>query len=476
MTQYQDLAQIIASKLNTIIGKVNTHTQDVADINGGSLDTRYYTETEIDGLLSDSTVSNLSFDITDGIFTLTKGDGSTVTVDLDGRFTDNEFADVMDQGVAIADAPTFAGVEVGTLDVSELTSNLIPSVDSTKDLGASEKQYNDLHLSGQIYQSGVPIQSAEAKPLVYHETFIGDGATTEFVVSKTMTSLVMVDVNGLVQEKDDAFTHVEYEKTITFNEAPIEGDTVQITYFYGGSKPVLRYQKFVADGSLDSVTVSENLSQVVYVEINGLVQLMNENYSTNGQTINFAGVPSNGSEIAVLYYNTGDSSVSGTTNRLAKFGDDGLSVTDSLISEGNGAVTVEGNLYVTGETFTVNSTEVTIEDKAIVVGSGATNEELLASPAGVKIGDENLPLASILFDGNKWKFDGEIDSSTVINKTQQIVLDGAVTGSATINNLGDISVSNVAFDRPSWQAESDLYIGTYFEFRDQMNGDLGALI
>lgn len=151
MTQYQDLAQIIASKLNTIIGKVNTHTQDVADINGGSLDTRYYTETEIDGLLSDSTVSNLSFDITDGIFTLTKGDGSTVTVDLDGRFTDNEFADVMDQGVAIADAPTFAGVEVGTLDVSELTSNLIPSVDSTKDLGASEKQYNDLHLSGQIY-------------------------------------------------------------------------------------------------------------------------------------------------------------------------------------------------------------------------------------------------------------------------------------------------------------------------------------
>ncbi|NDB29938.1 hypothetical protein EB151_10360, partial [archaeon] len=35
----------------------------------------------------------LDFNVADGVFTLTKGDGSTITVDLDGRFTDNDFAD-----------------------------------------------------------------------------------------------------------------------------------------------------------------------------------------------------------------------------------------------------------------------------------------------------------------------------------------------------------------------------------------------
>ena len=102
--------------------------------------------------------------------------------------------------------------------------------------------------------------------------------------------------------------------------------------------------------------------------------------------------------------------------------------------------------------------------------------ELVVAPAGIKVGDENLPLASVLFDGSAWKFDGAIDSSTVINRTQEILIDGAVTGSATITNLGDISISNVEFDRPSWQAESDLYIGTYFEFRDEMNTGTNALI
>ena len=157
MTQYQQLAQIIATKLNTIITKVNINTDDVDAIQGGSLDSRYYTETEVDTLIGNSTATGLDFNVADGVFTLTKGDGSTITVDLDGRFTDNDFADAMDQGVATTDTPVFAGVQVGTLNVSELTTNLVPDADGALDLGQSEKQYHDLYLSGQIYQSGVPI-------------------------------------------------------------------------------------------------------------------------------------------------------------------------------------------------------------------------------------------------------------------------------------------------------------------------------
>lgn len=474
MTQYQQLAEIIANKLNTIITKVNVNTDDVDAIQGGSLDSRYYTETEVDTFISNSTATGLDFNVADGVFTLTKGDGSTITVDLDGRFTDNEFADAMDQGVATTDTPVFAGVEVGTLNVSELITDLVPDTDGALDLGQTEKQYNDLYLSGQIYQSGVPIQSGEAKPLIYHENFVGDGVTTQFTVSKTVTSLVMVDINGLVQEKGEDFTHVEYEKSINFASAPLAGDTVQITYFYGGSKPVLRYDTFIADGSSDTVTVSESLSQVVYVEINGLVQLKDDNYSTAGQVITFAGVPSAGSEIAVLYYNTGDSSVSGTSNKLAKFGVDGLSVVDSLVSEDDTTVTIAGNLFVQGDTTTVNSTEVTIQDKAIVVGAGSTNEELAASPGGIKIGDETSPLASILWDGVQWNFGGAIAAD--VKSTQNVTFSGDVSGSGVVTDLGDIEITNMEFNTAALRGEMDSYIGTYYQFRDDLNSGLDPLV
>lgn len=476
MTQYQQLAEIIANKLNTIITKVNVNTDDVDAIQGGSLDSRYYTETEVDTFISNSTATGLDFNVADGVFTLTKGDGSTITVDLDGRFTDNAFADVMDQGVATTDTPLFAGVEVGTLSVSELTTDLVPNTDSALDLGQTEKQYNDLYLSGQIYQSGVPIQSGEAKPLVYHESFIADGTTTDFTVSKTVTSLVMVDINGLVQEKGEDFTHVDYQKTVSFANAPIAGDVVQVTYFYGGSKPVLRYDTFVADGTSDTVTVSETLSQVVYVEINGLVQLKGDNYTTTGQVINFAGVPSAGSEIAVLYYNTGDSSIAGTSNKLAKFGEDGLSVVDSLVSEDATTVTIAGNLFVQGDTVTVNSTEVTIEDKAIVVGAGATNVELGVTPAGIKVGNEDAPLAAILYDGQSWNFEGGISASTVIKNSQNVTLSGDVSGSGVVTDLGDIEITNMTFNTAALRNEMDVYIGTYYQFRDDLNAGLNPLV
>lgn len=476
MTQYQQLAEIIADKLNTIIAKVNVNTGDVDAIQGGSLDSRYYTETEVDTFIGNSTASSLNFNVADGILTLIKGDGSTITVDLDGRFTDNVYADVMDQGVSTTDTPVFAGVEVGTLNVSELTTDLVPDADSALDLGQAEKQYNDLYLSGQIYQSGVPIQSADAKPLIYHENFVGDGTTTDFTVSKTVTSLVMVDINGLVQEKGEDFTHEDYQKTISFANAPLAGDVVQVTYFYGGSKPVLKYDTFVADGTSDNVTVSESLSQVVYVEINGLVQLKGENYSTEGQVITFAGVPSAGSEIAVLYYNTGDDSIQGTANKIAKFGSDGSSVVDSLISESADTVTIAGNLFVQGDTVTVNSTEVTIEDKAIVVGAGATNVELGVTPAGIKVGNEDAPLAAILYDGESWNFEGGISASTLIKKTQTVTFSGDVSGSGVVNDLGDIEITNMDFNTPALRTEMDEYIGTYYQFRDEFNAGLSPLV
>ena len=55
-------------------------------------------------------LSSASFNTTNGVLTLTKNDTNTVTVDLDGRYTDNVNADAMNQGVATTDSPNFVDV------------------------------------------------------------------------------------------------------------------------------------------------------------------------------------------------------------------------------------------------------------------------------------------------------------------------------------------------------------------------------
>jgi hypothetical protein len=58
---------------------------------------------------SDNYLTGAAFSTANGVLTLSRTNGN-VTVDLDGRFTDNANADAMNQGVATTDSPTFANV------------------------------------------------------------------------------------------------------------------------------------------------------------------------------------------------------------------------------------------------------------------------------------------------------------------------------------------------------------------------------
>ena len=66
-------------------------------------------------------VTGATFNTGDGVITFTRNDGSTVTVDIDGRFTDNDYADAMNQHVRTSDSPTF----VSTTLTSTLTAPTI---------------------------------------------------------------------------------------------------------------------------------------------------------------------------------------------------------------------------------------------------------------------------------------------------------------------------------------------------------------
>ncbi|MDA9374127.1 hypothetical protein N9R43_01960 [bacterium] len=59
---------------------------------------------------TDTFVSSAVFNTSNGVLTLTRNDSNITTVDLDGRYTDNIFADTMNQNVRTTDSPTFANV------------------------------------------------------------------------------------------------------------------------------------------------------------------------------------------------------------------------------------------------------------------------------------------------------------------------------------------------------------------------------
>ena len=65
------------------------------------------------------------------------------------------------------------------------------------------------------------------------DDFTGDGSDTTFSLSQTATSAsVLVSINGTVQESTDAYS--VSGTTLTFTEAPADGDSIQVRNFFSG--------------------------------------------------------------------------------------------------------------------------------------------------------------------------------------------------------------------------------------------------
>jgi hypothetical protein len=71
---------------------------------------------------------------------------------------------------------------------------------------------------------GKPIQVAT-------EYFEYDGSTLEFNVSSAISSVVSLDINGLVDEEGSGFD-ITGQSTITLNYTPIVGSRIGVTYLY----------------------------------------------------------------------------------------------------------------------------------------------------------------------------------------------------------------------------------------------------
>ena len=77
------------------------------------------------------------------------------------------------------------------------------------------------------------------------DEFDGDNSTTAFTLSQTATaSSALVSINGTVQESTNTYT--VSGTTLTFNEAPLTGDKIQVRNFYSGSnlQPASKFNSY----------------------------------------------------------------------------------------------------------------------------------------------------------------------------------------------------------------------------------------
>lgn len=66
---------------------------------------------------------------------------------------------------------------------------------------------------------------------ITNESFQYDGSTLTFTLTNSIDSVVILDINGLVQEEGVGF-EVSGRNTVTLNGEPLNGDRINITYLY----------------------------------------------------------------------------------------------------------------------------------------------------------------------------------------------------------------------------------------------------
>ena len=153
---------------------------------------------------SNTYLTGASFNTGNGVLTLSRNSGS-VTVDLDGRFTDNAYADTMNQHVRTTDSPSFANVTAtnfnGTAtyakyaDLAERYAADAPYAEGTVVVFGGEAEVTASSAFAQRSVAGV----VSLRPAVAMNAEAGNNETHPFIA---LQGRVPVKVTGDVKKGD----------------------------------------------------------------------------------------------------------------------------------------------------------------------------------------------------------------------------------------------------------------------------------
>ena len=242
--------------------------------------------------------------------------GGTVAIDDNATVSGNltvTGTTTMNGNIALGDATGDTITPTGRFN-----ADIVPASDGAVDLGTSSLEFQDLHLDG----------TANIDALLADTAKIGD---------LTSGRVVLAGSSGELEDSGN----------LTFN-----GTVLAVT----GNETVSG--TFDVDGAttLDGLTVAEAATFSAGVTITGALD------ANGGASIDNVQIGVTGdNEIDTASGNLTIDSAGGTTTI-----DDAVTVTGNL--------TVSGNLQIDGSTTTVNTATMTVEDKNIVLGTGAAND------------------------------------------------------------------------------------------------------
>jgi hypothetical protein len=215
------------------------------------------------------------------------------------------------------------------------------------------------------------------------DNFTGDGSTTAFTLSSSVSSEdnLIVFIEGIYQNKGD---YVASGTTITFDTAPVNGRRIVVQHIkssVAGNSTL--YTSLTGDGSTTAFTLSgapgnENNTQVF---MDGVYQ-QKDSYTVSGTTLTFDAAPANNVEIEVMSFtqttiNTPTANSVGVTELNLSDGTSGQFIT----TDGNGTISfADGG--VAGIVSSADATAITIDSNENVGIGTSSPAAILAVDGG----------------------------------------------------------------------------------------------
>jgi len=196
--------------------------------------------------------------------------------------------------------------------------------------------------------------------IIASDDFTGNGSTTAFVLSMSITNenATQVYIDGVYQSKNNYTTS---GSTLTFSTAPPNGAAVEVVHIKAVDSSSLNKNVFTGDGSTTAFALSQSIDDEdkTFVFIQGVYQEKSM-YSINGATLTFSTAPQNGYSVEVMAFDS--ITIEKNTVAIDNFNGDGSSIGFTLsttpLNENAIDVYING-LYQQKNTFSLSGNALT---------------------------------------------------------------------------------------------------------------------
>ena len=222
--------------------------------------------------------------------------------------------------------------------------------------------------------------------VIARDDFTGNGSTTAFVLSMSITNenATQVYVDGVYQSKNNYTTS---GSTLTFSTAPPNGAAVEVVHIKAVDASSLNQNSFTGNGSTTAFTLSQSIDDEnkTFVFIQGIYQEKSV-YSISGNIITFSTAPQNGYTVEVMAFDTitiqknsvaidnfnGDGSTTGFALSVTPLNENVIDVYINGLYQQKNTFSLSGNT-LTFSTAPPNSSTIEIKGLGNVLGTTDTS-------------------------------------------------------------------------------------------------------